>query len=218
MNKYLTIIFICALHLAANSQQEYKGIVADSATLKGIAGAYVVLKGSNRVVVSNGEGRFRINAGPTDTLIFRMIGFEPLEFPLLMQEEDLFILLSEDTMVLNGVTIRGWRLYPDPVHDKTIDMPQYTAMSPFEYFGRFAHRRRKLKKVIKEENKSQTYRQVITNPVIKEIMTKAHNISDSTYYTLLAQFNAEQKLVRYETHPDSILIALHTFIWKKRGQ
>lgn len=213
MKKYFLIIFFltgCAKLYA----QTYQGIVADSLTLKGIAGAYISLKGTGRVAVSGADGRFSLQAKPADTLVFKMVGYKSLEFPLLLQEEDLFILLSEDAVLLNGVTVRGWRLYPNPVENKTIAMPKYTAMSPFEYFGSFARERRKLKKTIKEENRSQVYRQVITNPAVKEIITKAHNISDSVYYRLLAQFNAEQKPVRYETHPDSIMTALHAYIGK----
>lgn len=218
MKKYC-LIFLLACLSPVKAQNVYRGIIADSATLINISGAYINVKGTNRVSVSNKAGAFVIAAKPTDTLIFRMMGYKPLLLPLFLQEDALFVLLSEDKIVLQGVVIRAWRLYPNKTEDITIEKPVTQSiltntggLALFDYFRKQERERRKLAKIVDEENKSQTYRQVITDPSVKEIMLKDHHISETTYYHLLAQFNLEHRMVQYFTDPDAIMMALHNYI------
>lgn len=218
MKKYF-VIFLIACCFQAKSQNFYHGIVADSITLSNLAGVYINVKGTNRISVSNSNGTFLVSARSTDTLIFRMVGYKPLLLPLFLQEDALFILLSKDQIILQGVVIRGWRLYPHKVKDITIEKPVTKSiltntggLAIFDHFWKVERERRKLKKIVDEENKSQTYRQVITDSAVKDIMLKDHHIDETTYYHLLAQFNVEQRMVQYFTDPDAIMVALHEYI------
>lgn len=218
MKKYFVILLLSAC-FQARAQNVYRGIVADSITLNNMSGVYVNVKGTHRVSISTRDGTFVIAAKPSDTLVFRMMGYKSLLLPLLLQEDALFVLLSEDQIVLQGVVIRGWRLYPNKVEDQTIEKPTTRSiltntggLSLFDYFWKLERERRKLKKIAEEENKSQTYRQVITDPAVKDIMMKDHHIDETTYYHLLAKFNVERRMVQYFTDPDAIMISLHEFI------
>lgn len=219
MKKYLLILLLAGC-FQVRAQNVYRGIVADSITLNNMAGVFINVKGTNRVSISTNDGTFVIAAKPVDTLIFRMMGYKSLLLPLLLQEDALFVLLSEDQIMLQGVVIRGWRLYPNKVQDRTIEKPLTKSiltstggLGPIDYFfWKLERERRKLKKIVEEENKSQTYRQVIADPAVKDIMMKDHHINETTYYNLLAQFNVERRMVQYFTDPDAIMISLHKFI------
>lgn len=235
MKKFSALLFVITFCGQTKAQNSYQGIVADSITLQNLSGVYINVKGSNKVAVSNSDGSFQITAKPTDTLMFRMVGYKSILIPLRLQEDALFVLLPEDQIMLQGVVIRSWRLYPDKVRDITLEVPRTRPLfpgqgqsprgfyiplailtlsfSPIDYFfWKVERERRNLKKVVIEQNKSQTFRQVITNPVVKDIMMKDHRITENTYYHLLARFNIEQRAVQYYDDPDAIMIALHTFI------
>jgi hypothetical protein len=67
---------------------------------------------------------------------------------------------------------------------------------------------------VAENNRTQTYRQVITNPEVKKILMKEYNVSEETYYDIIVQFNQQQSRVHYFTDPDAIMESLHDFFQK----
>jgi hypothetical protein len=64
---------------------------------------------------------------------------------------------------------------------------------------------------VEENNRTQTFRQVITDPDVKEILMKDYEVTENTYYQLIAEFNQQHAAVHYFTDPDAIMEALHTF-------
>jgi hypothetical protein len=58
------------------------GTISAAATREPIPGATVVVQRTRRGVASNVEGDFLITALPTDTLLFRALGFKPKRFAL----------------------------------------------------------------------------------------------------------------------------------------
>ncbi|MBX2898368.1 MAG: carboxypeptidase-like regulatory domain-containing protein [Cyclobacteriaceae bacterium] len=201
------------------AQKIYRGIVVDSASMVNLQGVHITVKSTSRGVASNSAGGFLVSARPIDTLIFTAIGYHTLELPLMFEEDALFILLRENTIMLNEVTIKSNRLYPNKIEDHTKTAPRTMAKgqkfsSPFDYFWKLEREKRKLTRVIEENNRTQTFRQVITDPDVKKIMMEDHHIEEETYYHLVEKFNMQHPAVHYFTDPDAIMEALHGFFEK----
>ena len=198
------------------AQKIYRGIVVDSASLNNLPDVHISVKNLNRGTTTNTSGSFLISAKVTDTLIFSAIGYHSVELPLMFEEDALFILLRENTLLLSEITIRASRLYPNKIEERTKTAPKTLDkisgfVSPFDYFWRLEREKRKLSRVIEENNRTQTFRQVITDPDVKEIMMEDYEVDEDRYYQIIEQFNLTHAAVHYFTDPDAIMEALHTF-------
>lgn len=215
MRLFLFLLLI-TLSLNLNAQQSYRGIVVDSVSMNGMSGVYVSVKGSGKATVSNQSGLFTLNATPIDTLVFSYLGYQTVELPLFMEEDALFIRMREQTQMLQEIVIKASRLYPNEILDRTHVAPRkmagyQAAQSPFTYFSKTEKEKRKIYRYVEESNKTQTYIQVITDPVVKEIFTKDYELSDEEYYELLASFNQRYRTIQYATNPEDIMEALHAY-------
>ncbi len=204
------------LSLSLHAQQGYRGIVVDSISMVGMSGVYVSIKGSAKATVTNQSGLFTLSATPLDTLVFSYLGYVTLELPLFLEEDALFIRMREQTRMLQEIVIKASRLYPNEILDRTRVAPRkmegYQALqSPFTYFSKTEKEKRKIYRYVEESNKTQTYIQVITDPVVKEIFTKDYNLTDEEYYDLLASFNQQYRTIQYATSPEDIMEALHAY-------
>ncbi len=200
----------------AYSQQVYRGIVVDSARLTNLSDVHISIKNSGHGTVTNQSGSFLISAKPIDTLLFSAVGYKPLELPLFFEEEALFILLVENTLILHEITIRSTRLYPNKIQDRIKVAPRTMSsldgfISPITYFSKLEREKRKLFRVIEENNRTQTFRQVITDPDVKSILMNDYEVSEEIYYHLIENFNMQHAAVHYFNDPDAIMEALHSF-------
>ncbi|MBK5277915.1 MAG: carboxypeptidase-like regulatory domain-containing protein [Bacteroidia bacterium] len=194
----------------------YSGIVIDSASFEELPGAILHVKHSERKTVSSIQGNFNIQANQNDTLIFTMLGYHPFELPLFFEEDVLLIRMSEQVILLNEITIRATRLYPNEVVNRTKATPKKMSgldgiISPIDYFWKLEREKRKLSRIIEEHNKTQTYSQVVNDPVVKTIMMKAYNITELVYYEIIASFNQQRKSISYSNDPEEIMESLHDF-------
>ncbi len=201
------------------AQKIYRGIVVDSAKLINLPDVHISVKHANRGTITNASGSFLISAKPTDTLVFSTVGYNSVELHLMFEEDALFILLPENTLLLNEITIKATRLYPNKIEDRTKVAPQTLSKiqafeSPFDYFWKLEREKRKLSRVIEENNRTQTFRQVITDPDVKSILMKDYEVDEDTYYQIIEKFNLTHAAVHYFTDPDAIMEALHTFFDK----
>lgn len=192
----------------------------DSAKLTNLSDVHVSVKHSGRGTITNTSGSFLISAKPTDTLLFSVIGYKLLELPLLFEEDALFILLVENTLLLNEITIRATRLYPNKINDRTKIKPRTMTsldgfISPITYLSKLEREKRKLLRVVEENNRTQTFRQVITDPDVKEILMRDYEVSEEIYYHTIENFNLQHAAVHYFTDPDAIMEALHSFFEKQ---
>jgi hypothetical protein len=216
------IFFLVIFNFVAGSlfaQQLYTGIVVDSAKLINLADVHISIKKTGKVTATSPAGSFMIYAQKSDTLIFTAIGYVPMELPLLFEENSLFVMLREDKIWLNEVVIKSTRLYPNKVEERTKTAPRTMSplegiFSPFDYFWSLEREKRKLTKIVEENNRTQTYRQVITDPDVKKIMMEDYEVTEETYYQLVVQFNQQQGHVHYFTDPDAIMESLHAFFQK----
>jgi len=217
------IFFLIFISLASglSAQQLYSGIVVDSARLTNLPDVHVSVKHSGKVTSTSANGNFMIYASPTDTLMFSSVGYITLELPLFFAENTLFVLLREDRIFLKEVIIKSTRLYPNKIEERTKTSPRTMTgldgiVSPFDYFWSLEREKRKLSKIVAENNRIQTYRQVITDPDVKQILMKEYDVDEITYYQTLVQFNQQQSHVHYFTDPDAIMEALHSFFEKNQ--
>jgi len=218
---YFIIFFSLAGSISA--QQLYTGIVVDSAKLSNIPDVHISVKNKGKITSSSLTGSFMVYASTTDTLMFSAIGYIATEIPLMFEENTLFVMLREDRIFLNEVIIKSTRLYPNKIEERTKTAPRkMTAVdgiiSPFDYFSGLEREKRKLSKVVEENNRTQTYRQVINDPDVKEILMNEYDLGEENYYQTLVMFNQKQTHVHYFTDPDAIMEALHTFFEKAEAQ
>jgi len=87
--------------------KEITGVVIDGRDGLPIPGAAVILKGTTRGVVTDVQGRFRIEAEPGDVLVFSFIGYTPKEI-LVGNQSTINIRLEEDTKSLEEVVVIGY--------------------------------------------------------------------------------------------------------------
>lgn len=191
-------------------------MVVDSVSMAALSNVHITVKNSAKGAYTNTSGLFALNARVTDTLLFTSLGYVPVELPLLLEEDALFIRLREQVSLLQEITIKATRLYPNQIADRTHSAPRkmdgYQALqSPFTYFSKTEKEKRKIYRFVEESNKTQTYVQVIIDPIVKEIFTKEYELSDQEYYDGLAIFNQQQRNIHYSTDPEVIMEALHAY-------
>ncbi len=219
MNRIFFFIAFLLLSGTISAQQLYTGIVVDSAKLTNLPDVHVSVKHKGKITSTASNGSFMIYASAMDTLVLSAVGYITNELPLLFAENTLFVMMREDRIFLNEVIIRSTRLYPNTVEERTKTAPRKMEaldgiISPFDYFSGIEREKRKLTKVIEENNRTQTYRQVITDPDVKEILINEYELSEETYYQTLVLFNQTQPHVHYFTDPDAIMESLHSFFQK----
>ncbi len=215
------LFFVCFLLSVGSihAQKLYSGIVVDSAQMTDLRDVHVAVKGKGKVTSSNSTGGFLIYAQPIDTLIFSSVGYITTEVPLLFEEEALFVLMREDRILLNEITIKSTRLYPNQIVDRTKTAPRKMSgldgfISPMDYFLKSEREKRKLSRVVEENNRTQTFRQVITDPDVKSIFMSDYELSEEVYYKVIEKFNIQHAAVHYFTDPDAIMESLHDFFSK----
>lgn len=191
-------------------------MVVDSVTMAALPNVHITVKNSSKGTYTNASGIFTLNVNITDTLLFTSLGYQPQELALLLEEDVLFIRLREQVSMLQEITIKATRLYPNQIMDRTHTAPKkmsgYQAFqSPFTYFSKTEKEKRQIYRFVEQSNKTQTYVQVITDPIVKEIFTKDYELSDEEYYDRLATFNQQYRSIQYATDPEVIMEALHAY-------
>ena len=212
----LTFCLFLFVSLPLCAQKLTHGIVVDSATLKALPGVHVRVKGKDIFAVTGSLGAFQIRAVNTDTLVLTMVGYTTTVVPLLLEEEDLMIRMGERYQLLQEVTISGNRLFESDIvrAQRTVPRKMTTAeafSSPWTYFSRDQKERRKVVKLINENDRIKTYIQVINDQETREDIMFDYDISETEYYSTLALFNQQSSDVLYSTDPNEIIDSLRDF-------
>jgi hypothetical protein len=201
------------------SQALYQGIVADSVTLNVLSGVHVRIKNSARGVVTTYQGRFSVEAVPFDTLIFTFIGYKSLELPLLFEEHALLVRLHENINLLKEITISAKPLSGNEIMRSQRVLPKPMSagegvFSPIDYFSKWQQEKRKLLKLIQENDRTLTYLQVVSDQEIREELMEKFFLTEAQYFDLLVKFNQQSGAVQYATDFDVIYAALKRFLEK----
>lgn len=211
----ITFCLIILCSLPALAQRVTRGIVVDSLTMKAIPGVHIQAKGRSIFAVTSSLGAFQITTAPADTLVLSMVGYTTAEIPLLFEEEDLMIRMGEKYQLLSEVTITGNRLFESEIirTERTRPTKMTTAeafSSPWTYFSRDQKERRKVVKLINENDRIKTYIQVINDQEIREDIMFDHELTEAEYYGTLAQFNQVNDVL-YSTDPYEIIGSLKAY-------
>lgn len=178
-----------------------------------------MVKNSIRGATTNSQGLFSISALPTDTLLFSLVGYSSMEIPLLFEEEGFLIRLHEKSNLLKEITIKGTRLSPNDITrtPRVLPKPMSGAeaiFSPIDYFSKWQREKRKLLKLIQENDRTITYVQVVNDQEIRENIMEEHALTEERFYDLLAKFNQQSSAVLYSTNRNEIITSLKSFFAK----
>lgn len=219
----ITFCLFLFLTASAGAQKLTRGLVVDSLSLKGLAGVHVRVKGKDIFTVTSNLGAFQIRTAPADTLVLSMVGYNTTFLPLLFEEEDLMIRMGEKYQLLQEVTISGNRLFESDIvrAERTVPRKMSTAeafSSPWTYFSRDQKERRKVVKLINENDRIKTYIQVINDQETREDIIFDFDLTETQYYGTLAMFNQQSQDVLYSTDPQEIISSLRQFFQKRYGK
>ncbi len=214
-------IFIFLLIGVTGFSQKYtRGIVVDSISLKALPGIHVRIKNKAGGTTTNAQGVFILPTTSVDTLVLTFVGYNTIELPLLFEEEDILIRMSERVRMLSEVTITANRILPSVIYRSTRTMPKSTMTkgqafsSPIDYFSKWQKEKRKLVKYINENERIKTYVDVINDQALREGIMDEYELSENAYYNLLAKFNEQNRLLSYSKDPIEIADALEAFFRK----
>ena len=201
------------------SQNRTHGIVMDSISLKSLAGIHVRIKNKAGGTTTNAQGVFIIPTAPVDTLVLSFVGYYTIELPLLFEEEDILIRMSERVRMLKEVTITANRILPSVIYrsQRTAPTPMTQGQgfsSPIDYFSKWQKEKRKLLKFINENDRIKTYVDVINDQSLRESIMDEHELTENVYYNWLAKFNEQNRLLTYSKDPVEIADALEAFFRK----
>lgn len=201
---------------SVTAQKTTRGIVVDSVTLKALPGVHIGIKRSSQGTTTNSLGAFTITTSPIDTLVLSLVGYNTIELPLLFEEEDILIRMGERIKILKEITIRGTRLYDNEIVRTPRTQPRALSTadafsSPWTYFSRGEREKRKVVRLINENDRIRTYIQVIHDVDIRESIMDTHELTDIEYYNTLAKFNQQSSDVLYSTDPYIIETSLRSF-------
>jgi hypothetical protein len=213
--KFCFILFVVSLG-SASAQKTTRGIVVDSVTLKALPGVHVRIKHSDQGTVTNSLGVFTLTTARVDTLVLSLVGYNTLELPLFFEEEDILIRLNERIRMLKEITIKGTRLYDNEVVRTPSTKPRALSKadafsSPWTYLSRGEREKRKVVRLINENDRIKTYIQVIHDVEIRESIMERHELTEVDYYNTLDRFNQQSGDILYSTDPYVIENALRSF-------
>lgn len=201
------------------SQATISGIVADSLTLEIVPNAHISIKHKGKGTVTDEKGYFKITANTFDTLVFSSVGYLHYELPVLVDETDILILMSQDVIYLHQITVT----------DKPFLSPLIQPQKPFtyhksepvklasasgfslSYFSRQQKEKRKLQKLLDANEKVKGYVSVISRPEFKIEVMKRYRISEDEYYNYILQFNQTNMDRVTEKTPAEINKIMHRY-------
>ncbi|WP_276373161.1 carboxypeptidase-like regulatory domain-containing protein [Chryseolinea sp. H1M3-3] len=214
--KYYFIALLLAFSVQGFAQRITHGIVVDSLTLTPLQGVHVKVKNSNKGTVTNDKGDFNITTTPVDTLILSRVGYVDLQLPLLFEEADILIRLRERVRMLKEITISSTRLAPSEIVRTTRTAPRKMSTadafsSPWEYFNRSQRDKRKVVKLINENNRVKTYVEVVHDQLLREEIMDEMGLTETEFYSTLAEFNKQSQDILYSTDKHEIITSMKSF-------
>ncbi|MFN5429747.1 MAG: carboxypeptidase-like regulatory domain-containing protein [Cyclobacteriaceae bacterium] len=218
LREYLIISFLCCVATASLGQKLIKGIVVDSTSLTNLPGVNVKIKNTNRGTSTNSSGIFTLMVTESDTLVFSSVGYAKVVLPVYPDDETMFVRMREESILLREVIIKdlGFR-----INQKYVKSPTLTTTKPLEagssggvnfaYFTRLEKEKRKLVRIMADNEKVKIYLDVVNDPEVKAEILNRFAISEDRFYELLAIFNAKNKEITYSANSALILNSLFSF-------
>lgn len=239
---FVGLFFVIFLLLGANpttsSAQTSKekvlvqGIVINGENDEQLTGVHIFAKEAHVGAVSNQKGLFRLVATHHDTLVITMMGFERQFIPLnYFKENPIDLLISMDirTIELPGLTISAdpeidylmrsgknpWKIYKykPPADHPELDVPAGSLQyGPLSRWSKEAKEKRKLLRVLAEDQQYKTYIQTVTSDSVRQQFMYMYDITAPQYNDFIIYFNTVHPNL-IQRKPEAIVRLMHeTFI------
>ena len=210
------LFFLLVLSVEAYSQKTTRVVVVDSMTFKPLPAVFVHVKHTNRSMLADTSGVFTIKTKRIDTLVLSHVGYKEVTVPLFFEEDAILIRMSEKFTLLDEVIVSSRKLYPSEINPRKSTPPRTVTLgeslaSPWEYFNRREKEKRKVAKLMQENDRIRTFIEVVTDPTIKDELMNEYAVSETAYYELLVKFNQQKFAVIYSSDSEQIIEALHDF-------
>ena len=98
------VFLICASSTAFGQQQTVSGVVRGAQSNESVPGVNVVIKGTSQGTVTDVNGRYSIQATPSDVLVFSYVGSVTQEVPVGPKTE-IDIQLADDETTLQELVV-----------------------------------------------------------------------------------------------------------------
>lgn len=198
------------------AQKTTRLIVVDSLSFEALPAVFVRVKNTQQSFMADPTGIFTIKTNPTDTLVLSHIGYHEAVIPLFFEEDALMVRMRAKVTLLEEVVITSRRLYPNEINPRISKPPQTRTVmgslsQPWEYFNKREKEKRKLVKLMNENDRIKTFMEVITDPTVKEELIETYSVSEEAYYDILVKFNQQKFPVIYTNDSEKIIDALHRF-------
>jgi TonB-linked SusC/RagA family outer membrane protein len=106
-NKYLSLLFLFVVSMAAAQQVEIKGKVTENSSSLPLPGVNVVIKNTTRGTTTDFDGNYTIKAAPNEILVFSFVGYESKEVTV-KSENTINVSLAEENKSLEEVVVVGY--------------------------------------------------------------------------------------------------------------
>lgn len=198
------------------SQKATRIVVVDSLSFETLPAVFVRVRNSTRSFLAEPTGIFTLPTKPTDTLVISHIGYHAAIVPLLFEEDAIMVRMRPKITLLDEVVITSRRLYPNELNPRTSRTPKTRTVmgslhQPWEYFNKREKEKRKLVKLMQENDRIKTFLEVITDPSVKAELMEDYSVEETLYYDLLVKFNRQKFPVIYSNDSEKIIAALHNF-------
>jgi TonB-linked SusC/RagA family outer membrane protein len=100
-NRFLVLLFALISQLALAQEKSASGVVTDVSGLP-LPGVNILVKGTNKGVQSDFDGKFKIQAAQGETLVFTFMGMSTKELPA---GANMTVKLSDDSVALGEVVV-----------------------------------------------------------------------------------------------------------------
>jgi hypothetical protein len=208
-SKFLVLFLFLTTY--ASAQEYFRGMVVDSASFAPLPYVNIQIKRQLKGTTTDAKGNFAIQATFSDTLIFSLVGYKKLEFPLYGYETGLIMLAEKQTM-LAPITILDSRIDANPYQGMFDDQnANLKKRIPF-YYSKARKDKIKAANWREESMRVQTYVDVLINtPSTKMDLMKKFRLSEKEYYDVLTQFNEKNYQVMYYLTAGELLSLLNRF-------
>lgn len=202
------------------SQRTTRVIVVDSISFEALPAVFVSVKNTTRSFMADPTGIFTIKTKQTDTLVISHIGYFAASIPLIFEEDAIMVRLRPKVTMLDEVVIKSRKLYPNEINPRISRTPETRTVwnslnQPWEYFNKKEKEKRKLVKLMQENDNVKTFMEVITDPSVKEELMEDYSVGEIAYYNILVKFNEQKFPVIYSNDSQAIIDALHEFFEKE---
>jgi hypothetical protein len=213
-------LILVLAEFTAIAQKKIIGNVVDSASLAPLPGVNIHIKNKYQGTATDAKGFFKISVLPTDTLIFSYIGYKMEAFtPAELSNESVVVRLTQQPKVLEAVTIMAKSLQgqnsstPVQLRSKSrlMNYGPYGAGFSLSYFSKEEKEKRKLARVVAEQERVKNYLLVVCSPDVRQRIMEEYAISEEDYYSILIKFNEQSTGSLYDLTPEELIVVFSNF-------